>query len=83
MGHFGPVDSQGIENVRICNEIRVGPLESFLSMFFAIVLLLVTIGGKVFQNEDIDSKKQNLYYVLMCLILVSNIALLYTNDVFT
>ena len=79
MGHFGPNE----DGIRICNEIRVGPLEAFLAIFFATVLMLVIISGKVFQDEDINHKKQNLYYVMMCLILVSNISLLYTNDIFT
>lgn len=79
MGHFGPTE----DGIRICNEIRVGPLEAFLAIFFATILMLVIISGKVFQDEDINHKKQNLYYVMMCLILVSNVSLLYTNDIFT
>lgn len=79
MGHFGPNE----DGIRICNEIRVGPVEAFLALFFATILALVIIGGKVFQRVDIKESKLNLFYVLMCLILVSNMALLYTNDIFT
>ena len=79
MGHFGPNE----DGIRICNEIRVGPLEAFVAVFFALAVGLIIIGGKVFQNIDINAKKLNLYYVLMCLIVVSNMALLYTNDIFT
>ncbi len=79
MGHFGPNE----DGIRICNEIRFGPLEGFLSTFFSFVLFLCIIGGKIFQNRDIQPQKQNLYYVMMCLILVSNISLIYTNDIFT
>lgn len=79
MGHFGP----NADGLRICNEIRFGPLEGFLSMFFAVILILCIVGGKKFQDKDINEKKQNLYYVMMCLIAVSNMALIYTNDIFT
>jgi len=79
MGHFEPNE----DGIRICNEIRFGPLESFLAMFFALILALCIIAGKKYQEIDIKEKTKNLYYVLMCLILVSNISLIYTNDIFT
>lgn len=79
MGHFDPNE----DGIRICNEIRFGSIETFLAMFFAVILFLCLIGGKKLQNEDINPKKQNLYYVMMCLILVSFISLTYTNDIFT
>lgn len=79
MGHFDPNE----DGIRICNEIRFGPLETFLSLFFAIVLLLANIGGKKYQDKDIDGKKQNLFYVMINLILVSCVSLIYTNDIFT
>ena len=79
MGHFDPNE----EGIRICNEIRFGVLECFLAAFFSLVLALCILGGKYFQNKDINEKKQNLFYVMMCLILVANNALIYTNDIFT
>ncbi|MCI5745008.1 MAG: hypothetical protein MR270_01845 [Erysipelotrichaceae bacterium] len=79
MGHFGPNE----DGIRICNEIRFGPLEGFLATFFAFVLSLCILGGKACQDKDIDKKKHNLFFVMMCLILVSNISLIYTNDIFT
>lgn len=79
MGHFGPNE----DGIRICNEIRFGPLESFLCAFFAIILLLSNLAGSQFQRYDIADNRRNLYYVMMCLIMVSFTALTYTNDIFT
>lgn len=79
MGHFGPNE----DGIRICNEIRVGPIEAFIALFFSVAVALIIIGGKVFQKIDIKESKRNLFYVLMCLILVSNMALIFTNDIFT
>lgn len=79
MGHFDPND----DGIRICNEIRFGPIEALLAMFFAIVLALVNLGGKRHQDREINEKKQNLLYTMLCLVLVSCISLIYTNDIFT
>ena len=79
MGHFGPNE----DGIRICNEIRFGPLESFLCAFFAVILLLANLAGSQFQRYDIADNRRNLYYVMMCLIMVSFTALTYTNDIFT
>jgi multicomponent Na+:H+ antiporter subunit D len=79
MGHFGPNE----DGIRICNEIRFGPLESFLCAFFAVILLLSNLAGSQFQRYDIAENRRNLYYVMMCLIMVSFTALTYTNDIFT
>lgn len=79
MGHYPPNE----EKIRVCNEIRFGPLEGFLACFFAIILFLCILGGKTFYQNDIDEKKQNNYFTMMCLVLVSNLALIYTNDIFT
>ena len=79
MGHFDPNE----DGIRICNEIRFGPIEALLAMFFAIVLALVNLGGKRHQDRDINEKKQNLLYTMLCLVLVSCISLFYTNDIFT
>ena len=79
MGHFDPNE----DGIRICNEIRFGPIEALLAMFFAIVLGLVNLGGKKHQDRNISEKKQNLFYTMLCLVLVSCISLIYTNDIFT
>ena len=79
MGHFDPTE----DGIRICNEIRFGTVETFLASVFPVILFFILIGGKQMQDQDIPSHKMNLYYVMMCLILVSFIALTYTNDIFT
>lgn len=79
MGHYKPIEG----GLRISNEIRFGPLEGFLSAFFAIILGLCIVGGNVFARNDIKASRKNLYYVMLCLILVSNISIIYTNDIFT
>ena len=79
MGHFDPNE----DGIRICNEIRFGPIEALLAMFFAVVLGLVNLGGKKHQDRNISEKKQNLFYTMLCLVLVSCISLIYTNDIFT
>lgn len=65
------------------NEIRVGPLEAFMALFFCIVMLLSMVGGAAERKFEIEESKENLYYVMINLLLSSLIALIYTNDLFT
>lgn len=65
------------------NEIRVGVLEALTATFFCFVMLLSLIGGYRFTKVDIPEEKQNLYYIMMNLLLSSLLALIYTNDMFT
>lgn len=65
------------------NEIRFGNLEAFMALFFCIVMLLSIWGGKKHLIEEISSFKENLYYVLLNLLMSSLLALIYTNDLFT
>lgn len=65
------------------NEIRVGLLEVCMVLFFALIMLLSLIGGNKYINYDIEETKQNLYYVLVDLMMSSLLALVYTNDLFT
>lgn len=65
------------------NELRVGPLEALMALFFCIVMLLSMVGGAAERLEEIDESKENLYYVMVNLLLSSLIALIYTNDLFT
>ena len=65
------------------NEIRVGPLEAFMALFFCIIMLLSMVGGATERMAEIDESKENLYYVMVNLLLSSLIALIYTNDLFT
>lgn len=65
------------------NEIRFGNLEAMMALFFCIVMLLSAWGGRKHLKIEIDGFKENLYYVLLNLLMSSLLALIYTNDLFT
>lgn len=65
------------------NEIRVGVLEAAMALFFCIIMLLCVIGGALERELEIEKTKQNLYYIMVNLLLCSLLALIYTNDLFT
>lgn len=65
------------------NEIRVGQLEAFMAVFFCVVMLLCMMGGREELAMEVEESKQNLYYVMVGLLLSSLLALIYTNDIFT
>ena len=62
------------------NEIRVGILEAFMACFFCVIMLLCMLGGIREREAQIEEGKQNLYYVMVNLLLCSLLALIYTND---
>ncbi len=65
------------------NEIRVGELEAFMALFFCAIMLLSMLGGTKERLTQIEDSKQNLYYIMVNLLLCSLLALIYTNDLFT
>ncbi len=65
------------------NEIRAGVLEALMATFFCIVMLLSLWGGQTKIDEEVESSKHNIYYILINLLLSSLLALIYTNDLFT
>ena len=65
------------------NEIRVGVLEAAMALFFCIIMLLCMMGGIHERDVEIEESKQNLYYIMVNLLLCSLLALIYTNDLFT
>lgn len=65
------------------NEIRAGVLEAGMALFFCIIMLLSMMGGRKKLLQEVDESKQNLYYILIDLLLSSLLALVYTNDLFT
>ena len=65
------------------NEIRAGVLEGVMASFFSVIMLLALLGGEKYLKADIEESKQNLYFVLVNLLLSSLLALVYTNDIFT
>lgn len=65
------------------NEIRIGVLEALMAVFFSLIMLLSILGGGKYIRSDITPTKQNLFYVLINLMMSSLLALIYTNDLFT
>ena len=65
------------------NEIRAGILEGLLATTFSMVLLLSLISAYHRTEEDIETTKVNLFYLLINLLLSSLLAIIYTNDLFT
>ncbi len=65
------------------NEIRVGILEALMAVFFNLIMILSILGGGKYILSDIIETKQNLFYVLINLMMSSLLALIYTNDLFT
>ncbi|MGN1205435.1 MAG: complex I subunit 5 family protein [Eubacterium sp.] len=65
------------------NEIRVGVLEGVMAVVFCLIMLLSVAGGGKYIARDIIETKQNLFYVLVNLMMSSLLALIYTNDMFT
>lgn len=65
------------------NEIRAGVLEAGMAFFFCIIMLLSMLGGSHKLLVEVAPEKQNLYYILVNLLLSSLLALVYTNDIFT
>ncbi len=65
------------------NEIRAGVLEALMALVFCVVMLLSLMGGLHKIDEEVEPSKENLYYILVDLLLGSLLALVYTNDIFT
>lgn len=65
------------------NEIRIGPLEAAMAVFFCIIMFLCMVGGSRERELEVEESKANLYYVMVNLLLSSLLALIYTNDLFT
>ena len=65
------------------NEIRAGVLEALMALVFCVVMLLSLMGGLHKLEEEVEPSKENLFYILVDLLLGSLLALVYTNDIFT
>ena len=65
------------------NEIRFGSLEAGTALFFCVIMLLSLNGGRKKVQMEVDPHKENLYYIMLDLLLSSLLALVYTNDLFT
>lgn len=65
------------------NEIRVGVLEALLATVFSFVLLFSLLAGMEHTFRNVKPEKQNLFFILMDMLLSSLLAIIYTNDLFT
>lgn len=65
------------------NELRAGMLEAAVALLFCIIMLLVLLGGGEEAAGDVREEKANYYYIMADLLLAANLALVYTNDLFT
>lgn len=65
------------------NEIRAGQLEALMAVFVSTVALLSVMGGLQAVLKDVEEDKQNLYFIIVDLMVASILAMIYTNDLFT
>ncbi|MBQ7197428.1 MAG: hypothetical protein IJS40_08495 [Synergistaceae bacterium] len=65
------------------NELRAGPLEAILALFFCVAMLLSLTGNFSSTAEDIAPNRRQIFCVLVNLLMASLLALTYTNDLFT
>lgn len=65
------------------NELRAGVLEGGMALFFCVIMVLSIFGGREKLSVEVDPEKQNLYFIMVNLLLSSLLALVYTNDLFT
>ncbi len=65
------------------NELRAGPLEAGLALLFCLITLAALLGGARETQEDIKKDKRHYFYIMVDLLLAANLALVYTNDLFT
>lgn len=65
------------------NELRAGMLEAGTALLFATITLFSVMGGTEELLSELRPGRENLYYIMVDLTLTANIALVYTNDLFT
>ena len=65
------------------NEIRAGVLEALMAILFCVIMLLSLLGGLHKIEQEVSATKENIFYILVDLLLGSLLALVYTNDIFT
>ena len=65
------------------NEIRAGALEAACMLVFCVVLMCAFTGGLSRAMQELEESKFNIFCILTDLCLLSLLALVYTNDLFT
>jgi len=65
------------------NELRAGPLEALIALFFSLVTFLSILGGTDDLERDIPATKHSYFYIMTNMLLAAQLVILYTNDIFT
>lgn len=65
------------------NEIRAGVLEAVMAITFSVVMFLSLLGGQGMLREQIEESRQNLYCIMVDLLMAALLSEVYTNDLFT
>lgn len=65
------------------NEIRAGQLEALMAVFITTIALFSVMGGLQAILKDVEKEKQNLYFIIVDLMVASILSMIYTNDLFT
>ena len=65
------------------NEIRAGVLETVSMTVFLLVILFSFLGGLHRGEQELEQTKYNIFCILIDLTMLSLLALVYTNDLFT
>ena len=65
------------------NEIRAGVLETVSMTVFLLVILFSFLGGMRRGEQELEQTKYNIFCILIDLTMLSLLALVYTNDLFT
>ncbi|MDF2531905.1 MAG: shaD, partial [Clostridia bacterium] len=64
------------------NELKIGYLESIMSIMFTAIAALITWASFYSVDYEIKEKKIKLYYTLCGMLLASLLGILYSNDIF-
>jgi multicomponent Na+:H+ antiporter subunit D len=64
------------------NELKIGYLESIMSIMFTAIASLITWASFFSIDHEVKEKKIKLYYTLCGMLLASLLGILYSNDIF-
>jgi len=65
------------------NELHAGAFEALMALTLSIVMLLSLLAGRERITADLEAFRQNMYYLICCILTSAVMAVIYTNDIFT
>ena len=65
------------------NELRAGAAEALMGLAMALIVFFAVLGGRTQLEKDVAPNRMHLYGSMLCLLLASMCALIFTNDLFT